>query len=151
VAGIFVFDISLFDSIITRLLTQLAALPILIAVLALFAAAALIATTISLATLERRRQIGVMKAVGVKRRYVLAQLLIENGAVGLLGGLLSLLPTMLILTAVPALTQNFVQLPVPWDLIGLMLLTALAVTLGATLLTAAPAASEPPLAVLRYE
>ena len=151
VAGIFVFDISLFDSIITRLLTQLAALPILIAVLALFAAAALIATTVSLATLERRRQIGVMKAVGVKRRYVLAQLLIENGAVGLLGGLLSLLPTMLILAAVPALTQNFVQLPVPWDLIGLMLLTALAVTLGATLLTAAPAASEPPLAVLRYE
>jgi putative ABC transport system permease protein len=151
VAGIFVFDISLFDSIITRLLTQLAALPILIAVLALFAAAALIATTVSLATLERRRQIGVMKAVGVKRRYVLAQLLIENGAVGLLGGLLSLLPTMLILAAVPALTQNFVQLPVPWDLIGLMLLTALAVTLGATLLTAAPAASESPLAVLRYE
>jgi ABC-type lipoprotein release transport system permease subunit len=58
---------------------------------------------------------------------------------------------MLILAAVPALTQNFVRLPVPWDLIGLMLLTALAVTLGATLLTAVPAASEPPLAVLRYE
>jgi putative ABC transport system permease protein len=93
VAGIFVFDISLFDSIITRLLTQLAALPILIAVFALFAAAALIATTVSLATLERRRQIGVMKAIGVKRRHVLAQLLIENGVVGLLAGLLSLLPT----------------------------------------------------------
>ncbi|PJF35282.1 MAG: hypothetical protein CUN49_11365 [Candidatus Thermofonsia Clade 1 bacterium] len=151
VAGLFVFDISLFDSIITRLLTQLAALPLLIAVLSLFAAAALIATTVSLATLERRRQIGVMKAVGVKRRYVLAQLLIENGAVGLLGGLISLLPTMLILAAVPALTQNFVQLPIPWDLIGLMLLTAIAVTLSATILTAAPAASEPPLAVLRYE
>lgn len=151
VPGLFVFDVSLFDSILTRLLTQLSALPLLVAVLSLFAAAALIATTVSLATLERRRQIGVMKAVGVKRRYVLAQLLIENGAVGLLGGAISLLPTLLILAAVPALTQNFVQLPVPWDLIGLMLLTALGVTLAATLLTAAPAASESPLAVLRYE
>ncbi len=151
VPGIFVFDISLFDSIITRLLTQLSALPLLIAVLSLFAASALIATTVSLATLERRRQIGVMKAIGVKRRQVLSQLLIENGAVGLLGGIVSLLPTLLILAAVPALTQNFVQLPVPWDLILLMLLTALGVTLGATLVTAAPAASESPLAVLRYE
>lgn len=151
VPGIFVFDISLFDSIITRLLTQLSALPLLIAVLSLFAASALIATTVSLATLERRRQIGVMKAIGVKRRQVLSQLLIENGVVGLLGGIVSLLPTMLILGSVPALTQNFVQLPVPWDLIALMLLTALGVTLGATLVTAAPAASESPLAVLRYE
>lgn len=151
VPGLFVFDVSLFDSILTRLLTQLSALPLLIAVLSLFAAAALIATTVSLATLERRRQIGVMKAIGVKRRYVLAQLLIENGIVGLLGGVISLLPTMLILAAVPALTQNFVRLPVPWDLIGLMLLTAIGVTLAATVLTAAPAASESPLAVLRYE
>ncbi len=151
VPGIFVFDISLFDSIITRLLTQLSALPLLIAVLSLFAASALIATTVSLATLERRRQIGVMKAIGVKRRQVLSQLLIENGVVGLLGGIVSLLPTMLILASVPALTQNLVQLPVPWDLILLMLLTALGVTLGATLVTAAPAASESPLAVLRYE
>lgn len=151
VPGLFVFDISLFDSIINRLLTQLAALPILIAVLSLFAAAALIATTVSLSTLERRRQIGVLKAVGVKRREVLGQLLTENGLIGFIGGVLSLLPTLVILALVPSLTENLVRLPVPWDLILLMMVTSLAVTVLATLLTAAPAASESPLAVLRYE
>jgi putative ABC transport system permease protein len=151
IPGLFVFDVSIFDSLINRLLSQLAALPILIAVLSLFAAAALIATTVSLATMERRRQIGVLKAVGVKRRQVLAQLLIENGLVGLLGGLLSLLPTVLILGLVPALTENLVQLPMPWDLIGLMLALAVGVTIAATTVTAWPAANESPLTVLRYE
>ena len=149
--GIFVFDISFFDSILTRLFTQIAALPLLVAGLSLFAAAALIATTVSLATMERRRQIGILKAVGVKRRQVLAQLLIENGLVGLMGGFISILPTLLILAAVPALTEGIVRLPVPADLIGLMLALSVGITLGATMLTAYSAASEPPLSVLRYE
>lgn len=151
IPGIFVFDVGIFDSILTRLFNQLAALPLLVAILSLFAAGALIATTVSLATLERRRQIGILKAIGVKRRQALAQLLIENGIVGLAGGIISLLPTMLILGLVPALTQGLVALPVPWDLIGLMVLVALGVTLFATLLTAWSASSEKPLQVLRYE
>ncbi|HVO41048.1 MAG TPA: FtsX-like permease family protein, partial [Aggregatilineales bacterium] len=53
--GVLVFDVSIFDSLISRILDQLAALPLLIAGLSLFAATALIATTVSLATMERRR------------------------------------------------------------------------------------------------
>jgi ABC-type antimicrobial peptide transport system permease subunit len=82
---------------------------------------------------------------------VLAQLLIENGLVGLMGGFISILPTLLILAAVPALTEGIVRLPVPADLIGLMLALSVGITLGATMLTAYSAASEPPLSVLRYE
>lgn len=151
VLGTFVFDISIFDSIINRLLTQMAALPLLIAVLSLFAAAALIATTVSLATMERRRQIGVLKAVGVNRRQALTQLLIENGIIGVVGGVVSLLPTLLILGAVPALTEGLVVLPVPVDLIVLMMVAAVGITLTATMVTAWSAASEKPLSVLRYE
>ncbi len=149
--GTFVFDVSVFDSIISRLMNQLAALPLLVAGLALFAATTLIATTVSLATLERRRQIATMKALGVSRRQVLGQLLLENGIVGAVGGIISLLPTVLILLAVPALTQGIVTLPVPYELIALMLVLAVGITLGATLVTAWGTSAEKPLNVLRYE
>jgi putative ABC transport system permease protein len=149
--GVFVIDVSIFDSIISRLLTQIATLPLIVAALSLFAASALIATTVSLATMERRRQIGIMKAVGVKRRQVLSQLLLENGLIGLVGGLLSVLPTILILALIPTLTQNFVRLPMPVDIILVMLGLSILVTLVATLLTAWGASGEKPLSVLRYE
>jgi putative ABC transport system permease protein len=151
VTGVFVFDIGVFDSIISRLLSQMSALPLLVSALSLFAATVLIATTVSLATMERRRQIGVLKALGVKRRQALNQLLIENGIVGLVGGLISILPTVLIILAVPAMTENLVKLPMPTDLIIIMLALAVAITLAATLLTAWPAAGERPLNALRYE
>lgn len=149
--GAFVFDVRIFDSILSRMLNQLAALPLLVAALALFAATTLIATTVSLATLERRRQIATMKALGVSRGQVLGQILIENGIVGVVGGMISLLPTVLILLAVPALTQGLVTLPVPYELIALMLILAVGITLGATLLTAWGTSGEKPLNVLRYE
>ncbi len=151
VPGVFVFDISVFDSIISRLLNQMSALPLLVAGLSLFAAGVLIATTVSLATMERRRQIGILKALGVKRQQALNQLLIENGIVGITGGVISILPTVLIIEAVPALTQNLVHLPLPVDLIVVMLGLAVGITLGATLLTAWSASGERPLNALRYE
>ena len=40
------------------------------AALALFASSTIIANTVSLATLERRRQIGIMKAIGGLRRQI---------------------------------------------------------------------------------
>ncbi len=151
VPGVFVFDVGIFDSIIGRLLSQLSALPLLVAGLALFAASALIATTVALATMERRRQIAILRAVGVSRGQALFQLLLENGIVGLAGGLLSLLPTALVLQLVPALSQGLVYLPVPADLVILMLATAVGVTVAATLVTAWGASGEPPLTALRYE
>jgi putative ABC transport system permease protein len=151
VPGVFVFDIGVFDSILSRLMSQAAALPLLVAGLSLFAATVLIATTVSLATMERRRQIGILKALGVKRRQALNQLLIENGIVGVVGGLVSIAPTLLIIELVPSLTENLVRLPVPTDLIALMLALAVAITLLATLLTAWGASGEHPLNALRYE
>lgn len=151
VPGVFVFDISVFDSIISRLFNQMSALPLLVAGLSLFAAAVLIATTVSLATMERRRQIGILKALGVKRQQALNQLLIENGIVGITGGVISILPTLLIIEAVPAMTQNLVRLPLPVDLVIVMLGLSVGITLLATLLTAWSASGERPLNALRYE
>src|SRR5262249_53479709 len=121
VPGTFVFDTTLFDTIINRILSQMAAIPLLVEALSLFAASVLIATTVSLATLERRRQIAILKAMGVTRNQALNQILIENAIIGLAGGLISLVPTLLIFALVPPLTENIVQLPVPVDLIVTML------------------------------
>jgi putative ABC transport system permease protein len=151
VTGVFVFDIGVFDSIIGRLLNQMAALPLLVTGLSLFAAAVLIATTVSLATLERRRQIGILKALGVKRQQALNQLLIENAIVGAVGGIISLLPTILIIQSVPALTQGLVNLPLPVDLVVILFGLAVGITIVATLLTAWAASGEKPLSALRYE
>lgn len=151
VPGVFVFDVGIFDSIISRLMSQMAALPLLVAGLALFAASTLIATTVALATMERRRQIAILRAVGVNRWQALIQLLLENGIVGLAGGLISLLPTLLILELIPALSEGLVRLPVPVDLVVLMLSTAVGVTVAATLVTAWGASGEHPLNALRYE
>src|SRR5207248_10023873 len=67
------FRSSVFDSIINRILSQMTALPLLVAGLSLFAATVLIASTVSLATLERRRQIAILKALGVTRQQALNQ------------------------------------------------------------------------------
>ncbi len=151
VPGVFVFDVTIFDSMLSRLLNQMAALPLLVAGLSLFAAAALIATTVALATMERRRQIAILKAIGVSREQALGQLLIENGVVGIAGGALSLLPTLLILALVPSLTYGIIRLPLPLDLVLLMLALSVLVTLLATLVTAWSASGEKPLNALRYE
>src|SRR5260221_6723571 len=103
VPGTFVFDTTLFDTIINRILSQMAAMPLLVEGLSLFAATVLIATTVSLATLERRRQIAILKALGVTRSQALNQLLIENARVGAAGGLISPLPTFLVLALGPGL------------------------------------------------
>ena len=85
---IFSIDISFIDSVFSRLINQFSALPILVGLLSLGAAAVIMANTVALATLERRRQIGILKAVGLKGRRVLGVMLLENLLISLLGGLL---------------------------------------------------------------
>jgi ABC-type antimicrobial peptide transport system permease subunit len=58
---------------------------------ALVAAFIIVANTVALAMLERRRELGTLKAVGYTSRGVLAGVLIEQGVVGLLAALLAML------------------------------------------------------------
>ncbi len=59
--------------------------------IALIVAAFGIANTMSMAILERTREIGVMKAIGARDSDVLTVFLIEAGLVGLLGGVIGVL------------------------------------------------------------
>lgn len=149
IPGVFVLKTSQFNAFLSRLLEQLTALPLLIAVLALFSSSVIIANTVSLATQERRRQIGIMKALGLPARQVLALLLLENGLIGLLGGLLGTGGGVLLVWLTDLAADNAGTIPLP-TILSLIAL-ALALTLAATLLTAYSAAKTPPLLVLRYE
>jgi len=60
---------------------------IAIAGLALVAGAVLIANAVSLAMVERRRELGILMAIGYTSRRVLHTILLENGALGLVAGL----------------------------------------------------------------
>ena len=95
--------------------------------------------------------LAMLKAIGVSRWQALGQLLIENGIIGLTGGVISLLPTLLILLLIPSLTQGLVTMPIPYDLVLLMLVMSVLITLGATMVTAWSASGEKPLVALRYE
>src|SRR5206468_4956090 len=80
-----VLDLSTFLGLINHAIDKLVLFPEIIAALSLFAGATIIANTVALAMLERRREIGVMKAVGAKRRTILQFLFVENAIIGFLG------------------------------------------------------------------
>src|SRR5205823_12961113 len=80
-----VLDLGKFLTLFNKTIDKLVLFPEIIAALSLFAGAVIIANTVALAMLERRREIGIMKAVGAKRRSIVQFLLVENAIVGFIG------------------------------------------------------------------
>ncbi|MBC7811710.1 MAG: FtsX-like permease family protein, partial [Burkholderiales bacterium] len=150
---LFALDITFIDGLMKRLIDQFSAIPTLVGLLSLLAAAVIMANTVSLATLERRRQIGILKAIGLKGRRVLLVMLLENTVIGLLGGLLGIGVSSI---GVSLLTSTGIgeAIPIPTDAtpiaIGLIV-AALLIAWVATFLSARVAISERVLNVLRYE
>ncbi|HEV7679549.1 MAG TPA: FtsX-like permease family protein [Candidatus Dormibacteraeota bacterium] len=139
-----------FGAIVDQIVSNLVNLLVALASLALFAGIIIIANAVALAMLERRREIGILKAVGHTSTSVLAQVLVENGTIGAIAGITG----MLLVTAATALLGVYV---LQTDLsVGGPIVAAVAV--GVTLLTTitallvawAPTRARP-LDVLRYE
>jgi putative ABC transport system permease protein len=147
--GVFALEVTQLNELVERMVRQLTALPLIVAVLALFAGGVIVANTVSLATLERRRQIGIMKAIGLQSRDVLRLLLLENGLIGLAGGMIGAGIGAVAIVLMGVLSDNPGSFPF-LTLVALILL-AVAIALGATLVTAYGASREKPLIVLRYE
>lgn len=150
---VFSLDITFIDGLLRRLIDQFSAIPTLVGLLSLLAAAVAMANTVSLATLERRRQIGILKAVGLKGRRVLWVMLLENTIVGLLGGLLGIGLSALGVGILTSLGQGE-AIPIPREAtpvaVGLIAASVL-IAWAATFLSARPAANERVTNVLRYE
>ena len=147
--GLFVLPVALINQMLTGIFEKITALPMVIALLALFAGGVIIANTVSLAVLERRRQIGIMKAIGLHSSQVLALLLLEGGMVGLLGGIIGTGIGAGMILFMGVLSESPGSFPM-MTMIGLIALSA-GIALAATLLTAWEASREKPLIVLRYE
>ncbi|HEV2237857.1 MAG TPA: FtsX-like permease family protein [Ktedonobacterales bacterium] len=117
---------------------------------ALVAAFIIVANTVALAMLERRRELGTLKAVGYTSRGVLAGMLIEQGVAGLLAALLAMLAA---LGGVGLLAKSQFQLTIavnpPQVAAIIVAATALCVLVAAAV--AWRPARVRPLEVLRYE
>jgi putative ABC transport system permease protein len=147
---VFAFDINALIPLVDRILDRATIFPLVLAALSLFAGAVIIANTVALAVLERRREIGVMKALGARGGTILRLLLLETGLVGLMGGAMGMAMAMI---AVLVLDNEALNIPTIFDPVVIIGLVAIAVALAivAGLISAFPASREKPLIVLRYE
>lgn len=150
---VFSMDVAFIDGLLKRLVDQLSAIPTVVGLLSLLAAAVIMANTVSLTILERRRQIGILKALGLKRKRVLRVILLENTVIGLLGGLLGIGVSSLGVSLLTALGTGS-AIPIPSDAtfitIGLIIASVLIAWI-ATLLSARVAIGERVSKILRYE
>lgn len=149
---VFSIDVSFIDGLLSRLINQFAAIPTIVGLLSLFAAAVIMANTVALATLERRRQIGILKAIGLKSGRVLRVMLIESGLTGLLSAGIGIGLSALLIGLLSAAGGITIPLPTDARMMALALLAA-AILIGwiATFLSARVAIKERVMNVLRYD
>ena len=128
--------------------------------LALAVASLGIINTLVMAILERRREIGIMKAIGASDADVKRLFFAEAGAMGLLGGLLGVAMGWTIGAVINFGTDIYLrsrEIPpekfwsVPWWLVASAIGFSVAVSLAAGLYPAARAARLDPVRALRYE
>jgi len=152
IPGVFMLETKLLNDLINQFLDQFTSFPILVAALALVVGGIVIANSVALSTLERRREIAIMKAVGLQRERVLGMLLLEYGLMGLIGGLIGvgLSGIGLLLMLIQAFGGELGSTIPYWTAIQLMLL-CVGIALAAAVVTAWGASGEKPLNVLRYE
>ncbi|MBN1965316.1 MAG: ABC transporter permease [Anaerolineae bacterium] len=150
VPGVFALETAVITRLINSLLGTFTAFPTMVAGLGLIVGGVVIANSVALTTMERRREIAIMKAVGLQRERVLFMLLLENGILGLIGGLIGVGIGLLALTLlVASFGAPGSALPIGTAL--LLMLLCIIVALVASMTTAWGASGEKPLNVLRYE
>ncbi len=133
-----------------QLLNSMIQMLVAIASLSLIAGVVIIANSVALAMLERRRELGILKSVGYTSGTVLSEVMIENGIVGGVSALLA----MLLATAAIVLLGNL-AFKLTFSVSPLIILTLVGGSMVLATLTATlvswNAVRVRPLAVLRYE
>jgi putative ABC transport system permease protein len=82
--------------------------------------------TLSLSVIERTREVGLLRAVGLTRRHIRTMIRLESVVVAVLGGVLgTVLGVLFGATMVRALKEDgLTELAIPWPLLGAFLLLA---------------------------
>ncbi len=131
-------------------LSSLLDILVAIASLSMMAGVIIIANSVALAMLERRRELGILKAVGYTSGTVLREVLIENGIVGAVGSFVAMLLAAAGVSLLGRLLFNLTLSITPWIVVCLVVGSAL-LAMATAALVAWRAVRVRPLEVLRYE
>jgi putative ABC transport system permease protein len=100
---------------------------------------------------ERTREIGIAKALGAPRRFILLQFLIEAMVLAVIGGLIGMVIGFALAYGVAALIPNFPPPSVPWWAVTGACLFSMLIGMIFGILPASKAANLAPIDALRYE
>jgi putative ABC transport system permease protein len=152
VPGVFMIETRFVNDLVNRIVDQFTSFPILVAALSLFVGGFVIANSVALSTMERRREIGVMKAIGLQRERVLGMLLLENGLLGLIGGLIGVgISFLILLLILYRMFQGELGNKVPYGIAFALMGLCILISLVAAIASVWTASGEKPLNTLRYE
>ena len=150
--GTFMIEIAFINDLLNRIIDQFTSFPLLVAGLALFTGGVVIANSVALSTMERKREIGIMKAVGLQRERVLGMLLLENTLMGIIGGLIGVGGSFLgLLYILIQLFEEDLGRVVPYQTAFALMALCIGISLFAAIFTVWGASGEKPLNTLRYE
>lgn len=150
--NVFVFETSTINQVVSRVIDNFTSLPIVVSIVVLITGGVVIANSVALSMLERRREIAIMKAVGLQRRRVISMLLLENGIMGLIAGFIGVgLSALILLAILVGLFQSNLGEAIPYQEALLLMLICVLISMVAALVSVWGASSEKPLNVLRYE
>ncbi|NOX66711.1 MAG: FtsX-like permease family protein [Chlorobi bacterium] len=120
-----------------------------IAGIALLAAGVGIMNIMLVSVTERTREIGIRKAIGAKKKNVLAQFLIEAVTLSLFGGMVGIVLGVMVGNIAGSFLNATAVVPIDWILIGVSLCVFIGVLFGTY--PAYKAANLDPIEALRYE
>lgn len=124
-------------------------------ILAVLVAALGVLNTLSMSVVERTREIGMLRSMGMTRFQVVQMVLAEAGLLGIIGGLLGLgfglVLTRIFLASMGAMSGYDLDFILPVRAMWMSLVVALATSQLAALIPALKAARTPVLAAIHYE
>lgn len=139
----------------TTILNVLVGVLVLIALISVLVAAVNIMNTMYTSILERTREIGIMKSIGARNKYIMFIFVIESGLLGLLGGAIGVLLGMGIAKLGGAIAASYglalLKPAFPIWLTGSALVFSFVVGAVSGLLPAKRASELKPVDALRYE
>lgn len=138
---------------VNQILTGVSIFVGLVAGISIFVGGIGIINTMTTSVLERRKEIGIMKAIGAKNSQIFMMFFIESGLMGLMGGIIGTIAGMLIGYFGVNIINNFIgansHISVDYLLIGFTLLGSFIIGSIAGISPAMKAAKQNPVDALR--